>query len=454
MRIQRQSENFSWRFARSYSEDEWRSHLAQVEGLLGHLHDLRVDNRTAFGKIRGKRFEPTDRDRMMQYDKIFDILRNTGGPENMPLSEYPKEYQALLMAGVGGAGKGTALKNKALQAMLDPRLHPDRHFIINPDDTKQIMASLGMIPSADEIRQRYDGLELPGWDDLSPMERSPFIHEEASWLTKEFAKKLRQEGYNIAYDGTLGNPQKAADLVNDLRKDGYKPENGGFVNLNLVDTDPEIGLGRARERHRGGQKLWTPGQPFPEYADHDKSIYKLLGGRALPSFIHAENNAPPGSRERSAPAAIYGPTSQLTDSSLRLNGDANLPRDGSIAPQIMDARGPSYEGLNGRMGRRMTASEGAEFDQFMDEWRSRTKQSVRGIVESFENGEIDYPTLVSMIIQRVEFVDQEESDRPYHDSSEGGHDYDDVSPWLRDAVRSGALAQEQMDEIIGLVFDV
>jgi hypothetical protein len=449
VRIQRQSEAFSWRFARSYNPDEWRSHLAQVEGLLGHLHGLRVDNRTAFGDVDGDDYQPTDRNRMMQYNRIFDILKGTGGPENNPLHTYPREYQALLMAGVGGAGKGTALKNKALQAMLDQRLHPDRHFIVNPDDTKQIMASLGMIPSADEVKQRY-GIDLPGWDDLSPMERSPFIHEEASWLTKQFAKQLRKDGYNIAYDGTLGNQKKAADLVNSLRKDGYHSGNGGFVNLNLVDTHPEIGLGRARDRHLGGQELWTPGQPLGEFADHDKSIYKLLGGRALPSFIHAENNAPPGSRERSAPAAVYDPTSRLTDSSLRLNGDADLPRDGSVAPQVMDARGPSYEGLNRRMGRRMTANEDAEFDQFMDEWQSEAKQSVRGIVESFEAGEIDYPTLVSMILQRREFVRDRE--RRYHDSAEGDHSYDATLPWLEDAVEKGALAQEQMDEIADLIF--
>lgn len=452
MRIQRQSEVFSWRFARSYNDDEWRSHLSQVEGLLGHLHGLQVDNRTAFGHVDGDDYMPTDRDRMMQYDKIFDILAGTGGPENnMPLHKYPKEFQALLMAGVGGAGKGTALKNKSLQAMLDPRLHPDRHFIVNADDTKQIMASLGMIPSADEVKQRY-GIDLPGWDDLSPMERSPFIHEEASWLTKQFAKKLRKQGYNIAYDGTLGREKKAADLINGLRDDGYHPDKGGFVNLNLVDTDPSIGLGRARDRHQGGQQLWTPGQQLDGTLDHDKSIYKLLGGRALPSFIHAENNAPPGSTERSAPAAVYNPVSRLTDSSLRLNGDANLPRDGSVAPQIMDARGPSYAGLNGRMGRRMTAQEDADFGQFMDEWQSEAKQSVRGIVEAFEAGEIDYPTLVSMIIQRREFVKDRE--RSYHDSAEGDHSYDATLPWLEDAVENGSLAQEQMDEIVSLIFNL
>lgn len=462
MKIQRQRETFTWRFARQYSPQEWDHHLQQVETALDHVYGNKsFDNRHPYGIVshKGKKYVPTDRDRMMQYDKIFDILEHTGGPgNNYGALDIPRAYKALLMAGIGGAGKGTALNNPILQDALGFDLSKDNHFVINPDDIKQIMAHLGMIPDSKEIYDRYGGLEIPNWDELSPMERSPFVHEEASWLSKKFADRLRGRGTNIAYDGTLGRLPKAIEVIQGLRKDGYNSDNGGRVNATLVDASPETGLRRARERHFRGQQKWEPGMEIDHSAP---DLYDLYGGRSLPASIHKENNPPPGSTAKSAPAHIFPSVSALSDSALHLNGDEDLPRDGSVMPQVISATGPDYAKLapialpRGRTGMRMTASEGAELQQILAEIQSELSKSCRGIIEDFKDGKIDYPTMASLIVQRVNFVAQQEHQRPgYYDHSEGDGEKDDDHFWLSSAVNRGFLTQEQMDRITDITNEI
>ena len=461
MKIQRQRETFSWRMARMYSDDEWNRHVQEVDAIHNRLRGLVRDNRTAYGNFTGGEYVVTDPRRKALHERVFDLLgrdnpgnrhRKDGSP--VTLDEIPRDHLALLLAGISGAGKGSVLKNNVLNSKLDPRVRPERHFTINPDDTKMIMASLGMIPNREEIMKSYRVDPGEGWDALSPMEKSPFIHEEASWLTKEFAKKLRKGGHNIAYDQVMGDPQKAAELVRSLRKEGYGADHGGRINTLFVDTSPSIGIQRTFDRHRHGQLSF--GEEF-DHLPYGPQRYKFLGGRPVPTGAQKELSPPPGAPPdvKSAPGFTYRNVLRpLSDNAARIDGDTSSP-DPDTMPNVIQAMGPEFSSLAplalppGRMGRRMTANEEAEIAQFLAEIESKIKESVRGIVEDFEEGKIDYPTLVSSIVQRREFVDHHPEPRPYFDVIV--EDADNAHHWLGEAVEKGFLTQDQMDEIGDLI---
>jgi hypothetical protein len=458
MRIQRQNEMFSWRFAADFnSEDEWLAHKNFVDSTLTDLYHRKIDSRKAYGDVYGKEFEPTDADRTMMYNRVLDIMRRTGGPGNYQetggrgLAAIPRQHRALLMAGVGGSGKGSILENPHMRGPLGY----GQSFVINPDDTKLVMARLGMVPTEKDLQERYD-ISMPGWDRMSAMERSPFIHEEASWLTNRLADQLHQDGYNVIHDGTLGKMSKIDKLTRKLRDAGYKPENGGFVNAAGVDIPVEEALGRAGGRHKSKQSSYL--QKFADVPDFDHRIpllgqkYNLnpnddsrfgipdegdSGGRALPAAIHAENNDPSG-RASSLPILNFPYTQSATDSSILFNG--MYPKGGM--PEVLGGHGPHFQGLIPpgrlqRMGRRVMGSDEAE------------EYTVRHIIEDFEQQRIDLRMMVRAIVERLKTIEREE-DYSYYGTSHLADD-DLTSFWMYRALDKGAMSKEDYDAAMSVL---
>lgn len=457
MRIQRQNETFAWRFAGFNSEEEWLAHKDFVDSTLSNLYDQKIDSRKAYGVVDGKNFEPTDADREMMYNRALDIMRRTGGPGNYEktggrgLAAIPRQYRALLMAGVGGSGKGSILENEHMRGPLGY----DNSFVLNPDDTKLIMARLGMVPTERDLRERYD-LDIPGWDNMSPMERSPFIHEEASWLTSRLADELHSKGYNVIHDGTLGKMSKIDKLTRKLRNAGYSPDNEGFVNAAGVKIPMNEAFVRAGGRHKGKQSVYTDnysGMQFdhvlPLLMQRERNLrlnlnddsrfgipdYGDSGGRALPAKIHNENNDESG---WGTPVTNFPYAQSKTDSSVLFDG---MYEKGSMPP-VIGGHGTHFQGIIPpdrlqRMGRRVVSSSEEE------------EYTVYDIVQDFEKRRIDLPTMVKAIAHRLKSIEREEDSSYYSDSHLADDDL--ASFWLYRAMDKGNLSREDYDKAMSVL---
>lgn len=139
-------------------------------------------------------------------------------------AQVPRERQALMSGGLGGAGKGHVLKGYT-------EYDVNRYATVNPDDIKEIMADMGMIP------------EVEG---LSPMEASPLVHEEASYLSKRYADGLVERGTNIIYDITMSSESSTIKKLDLMHDNGYE------VDAVFVDIDPDESVQRAQKRHLTG----------------------------------------------------------------------------------------------------------------------------------------------------------------------------------------------------------
>jgi Zeta toxin len=141
-------------------------------------------------------------------------------------SGIPKNHDALVMGGLPGAGKTTALSTGAAQfgvtpwTPLDPKPNPT-HVAINPDDFKTMLLQRGLGP---------DGLQ-----GFKPMEESTFVHAESVYLSKKFAQRLSDEGYNIALDSTMATPDETRNRMTPLAHNGYNFR-GLFVDIPVEES--------------------------------------------------------------------------------------------------------------------------------------------------------------------------------------------------------------------------
>ncbi len=113
---------------------------------------------------------------MQQKQIVLDLL------DRAEAQGVAHDRQALMLGGMGGAGKSAALESDAVTAL---GIDKGRFLTVNPDE---IMASRGMIPE-------YDG--------LTPMEASTFVHEESSDISLMLAREAVARDMNIAWDMTM-----------------------------------------------------------------------------------------------------------------------------------------------------------------------------------------------------------------------------------------------------------
>lgn len=145
----------------------------------------------------------------------------------------PSEGKAIVSGGLGGAGKGTTLKRTA-------GVNQSTYITVNPDDFKEAMAARGMVP------------EVEG---LSPMEATPLIHEEASYLALALADRAYADRKNLIWDITMSSSGSVQKRVDAMRAAGYEDIEALFVDI-PVETSVERALGRHRSgmaKHRNGE---------------------------------------------------------------------------------------------------------------------------------------------------------------------------------------------------------
>lgn len=170
----------------------------------------------------------------------------------------PAQGKAIIAGGLGGAGKTTVLRDHA-------GIDPNRYLTLNSDDVKEVLAKRGLIP------------EVPGHEDLSPMERSALIHAESGRVAGLVADMAYRDRRNIIWDTTMGDPDWTAGLIEQLRNDhGYTDIKSVFV-----DIPVEVSVQRALSRYRRGLDDFADGQGH--------------GGRYVPLRIIRAQGLPNGS---------------------------------------------------------------------------------------------------------------------------------------------------------------
>lgn len=143
--------------------------------------------------------------------------------------DVPREGKAIVTGGMPGAGKSSS---------LDRLADMSQYYAISPDDFKEALAARGMIPQV---------------KDLSSMEASSLVGQEAAELAVEARRRLLKQRTNIVRDGTMLDPAELQNLVRELHRHGYTVH-GVFVHVSV-----ETAVERASGRYRGQLEAWRAG---------------------------------------------------------------------------------------------------------------------------------------------------------------------------------------------------
>lgn len=128
---------------------------------------------------------------------------------NKPTQEKPK---AILLAGGGGSGKSFIYESKIKGEIGDH----ESFVYLNSDDVKEELPEYNiLLNSATNIAASK-------------------THEESSYIVKEILSDSISKRQNLVYDAVLGNPYRARELVENLKRSGYE------VELHYVDTKLNI----------------------------------------------------------------------------------------------------------------------------------------------------------------------------------------------------------------------
>jgi predicted ABC-type ATPase len=190
-------------------------------------------------------------DRAKHQQQIIDDLYSAA-------ADVPEDGHAIIVGGLGGAGKSTTLDEHA-------GIDRSNYLTINPDDIKESMANRGMIPPV---------------KGLAPMERSALVHEESSEIATSLAARAYADRKNVIWDITMSSRSSATRRLQQLREAGYRNVQGIFVHIPV-----EKSVERAQARHRSGVDDYRNGEG--------------LGGRYVPpAVIRANTDSTWGSVNR------------------------------------------------------------------------------------------------------------------------------------------------------------
>ena len=173
-------------------------------------------------------------------DAIIDKLWYEISSQNLTSQPSPKAY---ILGGQPGAGKSTSTDKLEEQ-------YNDNIVTVDLDEYRD------QHPNYEALYERY-GKEL-----------SSYTHEFAGEIKEEIQKRAIDAKYNIIIDGTLGNVERAEQLIDGLKKEGYQVEV-------LIHTCPkEVSWQSVNERY---EDALTAGE-IPRFVPkivHDKIVEAL-----------------------------------------------------------------------------------------------------------------------------------------------------------------------------------
>lgn len=466
MRIQRQSETYSWRvivagelppgpkdtipMPKGFPGTglDWLERVNALEDMLDNFRRAGIDSRSwhsTVDPITGERRYSPEREAM--HEQVMNHFRKK-------MEAVPRNRRGILMAGLGGAGK-TSLLNQPWS-----RINMDDYFSLSADENKDKMADLGMIPSMKWLAQQHPELVPRKRDgslyDFTPMELSSLIQAESKDLTNRQAQEAYDRGTNVVWDYRMGDVGSAYKHLEHLGRHGYK-DTGAI----LVDVSPATSRKRGIHRHHTGQSAYY--QRHSPLSDPAKRKEVLRGGRRLPMYATTENNPrnPASGALSSAAEAFQELTTQRPD--LLPMGWLHIDNEDFNNPIIRSATGlwnglqipssqpqpapqPAPQPVRPRelvTARRMFVSERDPVQV--------DPESVLGMLDAYRDGQIDFDTLVSGIAERyaqIHGIDRhpERADWSEYLRSEFMPD-DDDGWWIGAAVWSGVLTPDEADTI-------
>lgn len=366
MRIQRQREMFSWRFAASYTPQQKKEKL---EWFLEQLAKNGIDSRSLFGQEvelkNGKKkffYHPA---RQQQQKLINRFFYDTGGPENPHLHtpdsrgrvgahRVPQNLHAMFMAGLAGSGKTTLLQR--LKELTKGAISPEDHYISNADPQKVMAAHLGMVPTQQELvdaltKKGVDPALLADLPEFSPLDLNATVHEEMSDNNKLLLKKLLSEHKNIILDATLTGQKSAMKTLDRMQDEGYNTD-GILANASMGPAQS-----RADSRYEKGHQKWLEGaddedwnQPLILKWFRDNGILsegetiKTKGGRYVPKAVQNANAPDVLGKQRGDKSAAQSTITRITPylgNVLQLDSDVDM-NSGQI-PSVQTGKGAWFE---------------------------------------------------------------------------------------------------------------
>ncbi len=224
---------------RPLTDAEHAEHVAEVRARLAGAHAAGLETHLHHTLDQDHELWTDERDSLHEVI-VEDLYARSAG--------VPCEGKAILAGGLPGAGKTTVLNRFA-------HIDLSQYMVINPDLIKKEMADRGLIPSV---------------ADLSPMEASDLVHEEASHVAKRLANRAEADGRNVIWDFTMSKTSSIARRIESLRAAGYTRVEGVFVDIPI-----ELSAQRADLRHREGHDDYRAGHG--------------LGGRYIPESTIMKN---------------------------------------------------------------------------------------------------------------------------------------------------------------------
>jgi hypothetical protein len=183
--------------------------------------------------------------------------------ERLDAAGVPRDKVALFTGGLPGSGKSFSLrpgqKAEALKAVVweldspEPPEVPEGYTLyvaVNSDWVKTRMAELGL---------------NTGIKGLKPMEEASLMHSESSYIGERLERHLTAQGYNVAFDGTMGDEAKLRRKLDDLTEQGYAKPKVVFADITVEES-----AASAAARYR-------------------KDAATDLGGRFVPSDVAEDN---------------------------------------------------------------------------------------------------------------------------------------------------------------------
>lgn len=208
-------------------------------------------------------------------------------------ANVPNEGRAIIVGGPSGAGKTSTLRDSV-------GIGRDDYVTIDPDDMKYELARRGLVP------------DVPGGEDLSPMERSTLVHVESMRLARMLAQRAYRDRKNVIWDITMTDYDATNSHVKALRGHGYDRVDAVYVHVS-----PETSRRRVHERYAAGVNAYRRGEGE--------------GGRYIPSAVLQDQYDQSGQ-----------PWARRTFEGLRDDFDGWVEYDNDVegrAPQRRDGEG-------------------------------------------------------------------------------------------------------------------